>query len=65
MLMTVYGAENNDSQIERDVIDRECGAGEVACPECGGSGDWSRYYPGPEPYPCTDCKGTGRLLVSI
>ena len=40
-------------------------AGSVACFECDGSGDWP-FGPTPDDCgPCIDCKGTGRILVSI
>ncbi len=40
-------------------------AGRMTCFECGGTGDWP-YGPTPaECGPCVDCKGTGKILVSI
>jgi hypothetical protein len=40
-------------------------AGRAACFECLGTGDWP-FGPTPaECGPCVDCKGTGRILVSI
>jgi hypothetical protein len=43
-------------------------AGKITCIECGGDGDWKKFHPEPEtivgPYPCVECKGTGRVWVS-
>jgi hypothetical protein len=41
-------------------------AGQIACIECGGDGDWGKFMPEPvtEPCPCVECKGTGRVWVS-
>jgi hypothetical protein len=65
--MSIYCARNNDSVVEREVVDLDGVAGEIACLECGGTGDWTPYLPPaePGPQPCIDCKGTGRMLVSI
>lgn len=44
------------------------GAGQCACLECGGTGDWTPFYQEPLPagsVPCVDCKGTGKVWVSI
>jgi hypothetical protein len=42
--------------------------GQIDCIECGGDGDWKKFHPEPEtiigPYPCVECKGTGRVWVS-
>lgn len=45
----------------------DCGIGRMTCPECGGDGDWSKFHPEElsGPMPCVDCKGTGKVLVSI
>jgi len=53
--------------VEREVIDLDGVADEIACLECGGTGDWTPFLPPgePGPQPCIDCKGTGRMLVSI
>jgi DnaJ-class molecular chaperone len=40
-------------------------AGEIACPDCEGTGDVSQYMPEGHPERCVTCKGTGRVLVSI
>lgn len=41
-------------------------AGQIACIECGGDGDWGKFMPEPVdgPCPCVECKGTGRVWVS-
>jgi DnaJ-class molecular chaperone len=43
-------------------------AGQISCIECGGDGDWTKFYPEPEtltePLHCVECKGTGRVWVS-
>jgi hypothetical protein len=67
MLMTVYCALNNDTAVDRDVALVGLIAGEIACLECGGTGDWTPFHPEPPPegVPCIDCKGTGRMLVSV
>lgn len=67
MLMTIFCAHNNDTAVERDVALVGEIAGEIACLECGGTGDWTPFLPPgePGPQPCIDCKGTGRMLVSI
>lgn len=38
---------------------------QVDCPECGGDGDWTKYHPEPDlgPFPCVECKGTGRVYA--
>jgi hypothetical protein len=57
------------TEVEIDPVDLGCGAGEVACFECGGDGDWTKFHPDetfePGSMPCVDCKGTGKVLVSI
>lgn len=45
--------------------DLGCGAGEVTCFECGGSGDWTQFHPEQVLTQCVCCKGTGRVLISI
>lgn len=42
-------------------------AGQVQCFECGGDGDWTKFHPEPHlgPFPCVDCKGTGKVWVSV
>lgn len=67
MTMTVYCALNNDTAVPRAVVSRGGVAGEIPCLECGGSGKWLIELPADEPHPdyCVDCKGSGRILVSI
>lgn len=38
---------------------------ECDCPECFGTGDWSKFMPEPtrERVPCVACKGTGRVYA--
>jgi hypothetical protein len=69
MRMTVFGGWLRETAIEAEIIDRGAGAGEIVCLECGGDGDWTKFHPEPEtlaePLKCVDCKGTGRILVSM
>jgi hypothetical protein len=50
-------------------MSNHCGAGQIDCRECGDDGDWLKFHPQPELHPegfaCVECKGTGRVLVSI
>lgn len=42
-------------------------AGQIDCIECGGDGNWGKFAPeivGAD-CPCVECKGTGRVYVSI
>lgn len=51
-----------------DLTHPEIGVGQCRCPECGGDGDWSKFMPEPEPpmtTPCVECKGTGRIWISV
>ena len=49
--------------------EHEIGAAQCTCPECGGDGDWTKFYPHPEelsePMQCVECKGTGRIWVGL
>ena len=67
--MTAYLGWCRTTEVEIAPVDMGCGAGEVPCFECGGDGDWTKFYPEPEtlsePMKCVACKGTGRVLVSI
>lgn len=67
MAMTVYAGDDRNSELVRDVTDLNCGAGEIACIECGGDGNWGKFAPEivGEDFACPVCKGTGRQLVSI
>ncbi|MCK1438416.1 hypothetical protein [Bradyrhizobium sp. 15] len=64
--MVVYCAHNCDTEFETEVEELECGAGQIVCLECDGSG---RCLFPPEmvggELACVDCKGMGRQLVSI
>jgi hypothetical protein len=65
--MLIYCALNCDTPVEDDVVDLGAGAGEIHCLECGGDGNWGKFAPeivGID-CKCLDCKGTGRLLVSV
>jgi hypothetical protein len=67
MKMIAYLGFKRTTEIEVEPIDLGCGAGEVACFECGGDGNWGKFAPeivGAD-CPCVECKGTGRVLVSI
>ena len=73
-MMIAYLGRDRSHEREIDPVDLGCGAGQVACFECGGDGDWGKFlgpemlaevYPGVDHLDCVDCKGTGRVLVSI
>lgn len=65
--MIAYLGFARDTEVECSPRDLGCGAGEVQCFECGGDGDWTKFHPEPEtgPHPCVNCKGTGKVLISI
>jgi DnaJ-class molecular chaperone len=68
--MIVYRGFKRETEVACDVTLLECGAGEIACIECGGDGDWTKFYPDPDmrlttTMPCVECKDTGRTLVSV
>ena len=65
--MIAYLGFKRTTEVEVCPIDLGCGAGEVACFECEGTGDWDRFMPEPtgKPDPCVCCKGTGKILISI
>jgi hypothetical protein len=69
MTMIVYCGFSRETPVAVEVIDRGCGAGEIACLECGGDGDWTKFHPEPDtlsaPMACVVCKGTGKQLVSV
>lgn len=67
MIMDVHCALNNRTIVSRDVTPLGCGAGEIECLECRGTGDWTKYHPEPGlgPFQCVTCKGTGKQLISI
>lgn len=67
--MTAYLGGHRSTEVAVVPVDLGCGAGLVTCFECGGDGDWTKVHPEPEtlsePLRCVDCKGTGKVLVSI
>jgi hypothetical protein len=67
--MSIWRGFSRETEIVVDVELLDCGAGLIVCPECGGDGDWRKFHPEPELHPegfaCVECKGTGRVLVSI
>ena len=65
--MLAYLGFSRDTEVEVVPVRLGCGAGEGDCFECGGTGDWAPFHPDPPPegLPCVDCKGTGRILISI
>lgn len=66
-MMIAYLGFKREMEVDVNPIDLGCGAGQVACFECEGDGDWTKYHPDPElgPFPCVVCKGTGLILISI
>ena len=63
--MIAYLGWSRATEVEVEPIDLGCGAGQVACFECGGDGDWTKFVPELGPQQCVCCKGTGRVLISI
>ncbi len=63
--MSVYYG-SGESEHVKVVRDLGCGAGETSCLECDGSGKWpfAPYAVHPDS-DCVDCKGTGKVLVSV
>ena len=61
MKMMVYYQSRNG--VEREVTKLMQGVGECDCIECGGTGIFIGHPEHDEP--CVDCKGTGKMLVSI
>jgi DnaJ-class molecular chaperone len=69
-LMTAYVGFWRDTEVPVRPIDRGASAGEVPCFECNGTGDWTPFHPERATLPpgsikCRDCKGSGRVFVSI
>ena len=64
-LMMIYCGRDRETEVERYVRDLGCGAGQIVCLECCGTGVWDWGEPVIPSFPCTNCKGTGRQLVSI
>ena len=66
MKMTVYvGWTRNTAVLDMDVVDLGCGAGEIGCLECQGTGVWKWMEPEIPAHQCVSCKGSGKILVSI
>lgn len=66
--MIAYLGWKRETEVEVEPIDLGCGAGEVPCFECLGTGDWTPFMPYEEQgvqHPCVACKGTGAILISI
>lgn len=67
--MIAYLGSKRETEVECWPVDHGCGAGQVPCFECGGDGDWTKFHPEPwrfpDGFPCVDCKGTGKVYVSI
>lgn len=67
MLMRIWGGENYVSEQDAEVTVVIPGVGRIVCPECGGDPEkYASLFP-PEVgiTECVDCKGTGRVFVSI
>lgn len=57
---------DNTMRHQVEVMSIAAGVGRMDCPECEGTGDWTRFHPNPHgSIACVDCKGTGKVLVSI
>jgi len=66
MLMTAYLGWHRTAEVVVDVEILECGAGRCDCFECGGTGNWGPFFPEPLDWSdCVDCKGTGKILISV
>lgn len=67
--MIAYLGFSRETEVEVEPVDLGCGAGQVTCFECGGTGDWTQFHPEPHQFPdghsCPECKGTGKVLISI
>ncbi len=64
--MQVDRGQMRESVVMCDVDTSSGVAGVTDCIECGGDGDWTKFHPEPHvgPFPCVECKGTGKILVS-
>ncbi len=62
--MDCYLALNNDTVVPQLVKDMGCGAGLTKCFECEGTGVWP-WHPDGRIERCVDCKGTGKVYVSV
>lgn len=70
MNMIAYFGFSRTTEVHVKPINLGCGAGQIKCVECNGSGDWSKFHPEPHlltdyQKKCIECKGTGKILVSI
>ena len=65
--MTWYYGWKRDREktVEIEMLSPEIGAGRMSCPECEGTGWWGYGPTEAECGLCVDCKGTGKILVSI
>jgi len=65
--MVAYLGWWRTTEVEVAPVRFGCGAGEVPCFECDGTGDWTPFHPDPPPEGvlCVECKGTGRVLISV
>jgi DnaJ-class molecular chaperone len=63
--MIAYLGFSRTTEVDVDPRDLGCGAGEVPCFECEGSGIWAFMEPEIPAEPCVNCKGTGIVLISI
>ena len=64
IIRSIYVRSCEYEGVIREVTILFPGVGECDCVECDGSGWWDYGPPGTEDL-CVDCKGTGRILVSI
>ena len=74
MILSVYWSWGDGRSREMEVRPLGAGVGEIDCLECGGDGDWKKFLaleqveclcPGDTPYPCVQCKGTGKQLITV
>lgn len=63
--MTVYCGSLRETEVILSVEDLGNGAGRIACLECYGTGLWAFMEPEIPAFPCVECKGTGKILVSV
>jgi hypothetical protein len=63
--MIAYLGFKRETEVVCNPVDLGCGAGQVDCFECGGDGDWTKFFPELGPQKCVQCKGTGKQLIGI
>jgi hypothetical protein len=63
--MVLFGGSYRNEEITVKVRRLSCGAGEIDCIECGGTGIWTYLPPDGRAVPCTTCKATGKLLIGV